>query len=70
MTMLKTNLKAQLLNYFNNNNKTPSEAAEDLATIIDTYIRTATVAVTGTGVGTITPVGIVATTTTSTGILT
>jgi hypothetical protein len=67
MPMVKATLKAQLLNFFNNNNRTPNEAADELATIIDTYIRTATVTTTGVGVGVATPALVVSTTTTSAG---
>lgn len=46
MPMIKDALAAQLLAYFENNEKTPKAAADELAGIIDGYIRTATVSTT------------------------
>ena len=50
MSMIKKSLSLQLEAYFKNNDKTNKEAADELAAIIDGYIRTASVstAVTGT----------------------
>lgn len=42
-------LQKDLLDFFKNNNRTPVETAKDLAIIIDSYVRSATVISQGTG---------------------
>ena len=80
MPLIKPKLIQELTAYFKNNNKTPEDAAKELANIIDAYIRSALVTVNGAGVappGIIsapTPAGIVsvtpvATTVTGTGTI-
>lgn len=49
MALVKQTLETQLVAYFKDNNKTPEKAASELATIIDGYIRNATVATTVVG---------------------
>lgn len=50
MPLIKAKLIKDLTDFFDNNNKSPSQAAKELAAIIDAYIKTATVTVTGSGI--------------------
>lgn len=43
-------LQADLVKFFNNNNRSTTEAATELAKIIDSYVRSATVVTTGQGI--------------------
>jgi hypothetical protein len=50
MPLIKPQLVQQLTAYFKSNNKSPEDAASELADIIDAYIKSALVTVNGAGI--------------------
>lgn len=50
MPLNKQQLIQQLSDFFSNNKKSPSEAANQIANIIDAYIKSGTVNVSGNGI--------------------